>query len=390
MTTGRGARVLVTTALRRLGLSGWAVGSLLGGADALGAQATTGPISGVVRDSLGRGLAGAAVALERDGAKAETGLDGRFTIARVAVADGEQVLLVRRLGYRPERRVVRAGDSGLVIQMSEVPRALAPVVVNGRENLRGNALAFYRRMDQGQGRFLTAEQIERRQAYTMRDMLSGVPGVRMASHRGRTHVRLRGSTVPPMVFLDGVRMAAGESDIELLDPRTFLGVEIYSGDATLPIEFNQGGLSGQRGGAILIWTREGQVVPRRPRRQDGQSAAAIIAGMIERGDVRTEDQVDTPARPDPNTPLAPHYPDSLFSAGVTGSVVAEFVIEADGRLLPETLEIVAATHPLFAEATRRALLATRFLPATLRGQRVPQAVQLPIRFTLAREQAEAK
>ncbi|WKW12357.1 TonB family protein [Pseudogemmatithrix spongiicola] len=340
-------------------------------------------LRGVVRDSLGLGIAGVQVSLGSGGLRAETGADGRFAFPQARSADEE--VQFRRLGYRPERRLWSPSDAApeLMVELSALPQRLAPVIVSGRENLRGNALGFYRRMDQGQGRFVTAEQIERRSIFTMRDLFRTVPGMRTETMRGRTYVRLRGSSVPPMVFLDGVRMAAGEIDIELLDPQTFLGVEVYSGDATMPPEFNQVGLSGQRGGAIVIWTREGQIRPRLERRgRNERSAASTVSAMVEREEVFTEDQVDTPARPDPSLPIEPMYPDSLFSAGVTGFALAEFVVMADGQVQSSTLDIVTATHPLFGDAVRRALVTARFFPATRQGRRVAQVVQLPIRFTL--------
>jgi TonB family protein len=346
-------------------------------------------LRGIVRDSTGQGIAGVQVTLEQSGRRAETGADGRFAFGQ-AVPDTE-VLLFRRLGYRPERRsagaVVAKGAAGAVaefiVELSALPLRLAPVVVAGRENLRGNLQGFYRRMEQGQGRFVTAEQIERRQAYTMRDLFRTVPGARVETLRGRTIVRLRGATVSPMVFLDGVRMGGGEIDLEMLDPQTFAGVEVYSGDATLPPEYNQVSLSGQRGGAILIWTKEGRVQPRAPRRRAGDpSVASAVAAMVDAQEVFTEADVDTPARPDASVPLGPLYPDSLYAAGATGTVLAEFVVMADGQVRWETIDVITATHPLFGDAVRRAVITSRFFPATRQGRRVSQVVQMSFRFTL--------
>lgn len=357
-----------------------AVSSLLVGP--LEAQATR-PLRGIVRDSAGQGIAGVQVTLEASGRRAETGADGRFAFAQEVSVD--EVVLLRRLGYQPERRLLSAAAPGadLVVELTALPQRLAPVIVSGRDNIRGNLQGFYRRMDQGQGRFVTAEQIERRQSYTMRDLFRTVPGVRLETLRGRTIIRLRGATVGPQVYLDGVRMGGGELDIELLDPTTFAGVEVYSGDATLPPEFNQVSLSGQRGGAILIWTKEGRVQPRAPRRRASDpSASSVVAAMVDAQEVYTEADVDTPARPDPSVPLDPLYPDSLYAAGVTGWVLAEFVVMADGQVRWETIDIVTTTHPLFGDAVRRALITARFFPATRQGRRVSQVVQMPIRFTL--------
>jgi outer membrane biosynthesis protein TonB len=47
---------------------------------------------------------------------------------------------------------------------------------------------------------------------------------------------------------------------------------------------------------------------------------------------------------------------------------------------PETFGIASSTHPLLAEAVERAVLATRFKPATRKGLAVRQLVQQPFTF----------
>jgi hypothetical protein len=48
----------------------------------------------------------------------------------------------------------------------------------------------------------------------------------------------------------------------------------------------------------------------------------------------------------------------------------------------DTFGTVASTHPLFAEAVRRAVVVARFSPAVLAGTRVRQLVHLPITFAM--------
>lgn len=86
--------------------------------DALG-QART--ISGVVTDTLGRPLAGTAVALDPDVAIRFTRTDeaGRFRFDNVA--EGGHALRTVRIGFRPDDRLVSVGAAGLEVRIVLVP-----------------------------------------------------------------------------------------------------------------------------------------------------------------------------------------------------------------------------------------------------------------------------
>jgi TonB family protein len=101
---------------------------------------------------------------------------------------------------------------------------------------------------------------------------------------------------------------------------------------------------------------------------------------VERGEVYTADQVDTAARLSGAEGLAPLYPDSLHAAGVLGAAEVEFVLDAAGRVRPETVGVVWATHPAFGEAVRRAVVAREWAPARRNGMPVPQRVSQTVLF----------
>lgn len=372
----------------------FSVGLLLGCvalAPSLAAQQAGVTVSGTVRDSLGQSISGALVQLAGGTQRAESDANGTFALR--AVPPGAQELVIRRIGYRPlvhPLTVAGAGETGVAIRLVALAQPIAPVIVRGRETLRGNAAAFYARRASGRGRFLTAAEIDDRQLWTMRDVMRTVPGTQVARVRGGRQVYLmRGSQVPPVVYLDGIRMAAGEIDLNLLDPRSFLGVEIYSGPATTPPEYAMSDLDGRNGGVIVVWTREGRALPRRPRRGDS-SPAEVVAGLIQSKEALTAEDVDRPAHIDPSHELTPVYPDSLFEAGIAGSATLEFVIEPDGQLRVETLSIVSATHPAFGAAARDALLSVRFVPAIQRNRNVAQVVLLTVRFGPAPSRTPAR
>jgi protein TonB len=79
---------------------------------------------------------------------------------------------------------------------------------------------------------------------------------------------------------------------------------------------------------------------------------------------------------------APTYPSALRGASIEGSVVARFVIDTTGRAEPQSITFLEATHPLFAEAVRQALLRSRYLPATIGNRPVRQLVEQRFGFTL--------
>ncbi len=92
-------------------------------------------------------------------------------------------------------------------------------------------------------------------------------------------------------------------------------------------------------------------------------------------------KVDHQATMLPDNP-PPRYPPSLRKARVNGEVIAQFVVDTDGRVDSTTFKAIRSTDPLFTEAVRQALLRYRFTPAEIRGHKVKQVVQQPFQFSL--------
>jgi protein TonB len=78
----------------------------------------------------------------------------------------------------------------------------------------------------------------------------------------------------------------------------------------------------------------------------------------------------------------PRYPDALRSVNVTGEVVASYIVDARGRVEPGSIKIISASHKLFADAVRAALLNARYRPAEVNGTPVRQLVEQPFIFKL--------
>ena len=94
-------------------------------------------------------------------------------------------------------------------------------------------------------------------------------------------------------------------------------------------------------------------------------------------DENTVDRAVTVTRASP-----PKYPESLRSVNVEGSVVMRFIVGADGRVEPGSINVVSTPHRLFAEAVRAALLETRYRPAEAGGHAVRQVVEQSFSFKL--------
>ncbi|MEP6690504.1 MAG: TonB family protein [Gemmatimonadaceae bacterium] len=338
------------------------------------------PIAGVVRDSGGTAIAGAEVSVAGTADRAESGDDGAFRIARPG--SDSATLRVRRLGFRPTSVVVSssaAGPGSLLVTLVALSQSLQPIVVIGGRGAGPDRLQGFaeRKREGGAGRFFTHEEIERQHLSRMSDLMRLVPGVNVVhTSYPPNAVRLRGQACAPLTWLDGFPLLAGEFDLDALQPESIEAMEVYSGPASIPLRF-RGPLSSQQCGAIIIWSRLGRP---RAREQGDHSVAAEIAQLVDEQKLFTADQVDAPAHAQSPLPVAPVFPDSLYSARVGGIVVAEFVVETTGDVSREQLTIVSSTHPLFSEAVRAALPRAKFVAAIRAGRAVRQVVQWTFRF----------
>lgn len=340
----------------------------------------TGGVRGVVRDSMGMGILGVQVTLPGSSMVAETDELGRFELARLE--PGMTFVRFRRLGFRPDTAALLV-IAGQVVPMNRVLRrveiALTPVVVYGRAALTGWRQGFYARRDLGTGHFMTKEDIEKRNPGNLTDMLRTVPGVALVPSNGfiRNQVRFRGRRCAPLVWLDGGPLSAGEFDLDALSPRSIEAMEIYTGTNNTPAQYaaSPGAMRGC--GTILIWSREG--TPRRKANTDS-SAASSLAKLVDARQVFTASQVDVAARQDSAHSVKPIYPDALHDARISGTVLAEFVVDPIGQVAPTTLSVVFASHPDFAQAVRDALAEATYFPAMRQGVPVFQVVHREFKF----------
>ena len=82
--------------------------------------------------------------------------------------------------------------------------------------------------------------------------------------------------------------------------------------------------------------------------------------------------------------VAPTYPSMLQSQGVTGQVIAQFVVDTTGRADVSTFKAIESSHDQFTAAVRNALPRMRFQPAEVGGRKVKQLVQQAFAFNIDR------
>ncbi len=343
-----------------------------------GARAQT-SVRGVVLDSLGGAVPAAQATIQGSNAATATDAAGNFRLQRIPA--GTVVVNVRRLGYRPRSISVEHAlttETTVEVRLSAVPDVLPTVEVRRRGEASDSRLAGYNsRRERRVGHFVTREQLDRHDSPRFADVLRSIPGVVVKPLRGsgggRT-VTIRGNC-SPLVFLDGFPATSGALDLDMIDLATVEGIEVYSGLATVPIEFTS--VQGtERCGVIAIWSR-----PARPRKRrlGAVAAAGDLDRQIASKTVYTADQVDEPAILAPGT-VTPIYPDTLWRAGVKGRVVAEFIVGADGLIEQGTFGIASTTHAYFSAAVRSALEGAIFRSANLAGRKVRQLVRVPFVF----------
>lgn len=339
-------------------------------------------VSGTVVDSLGGAVAGAHVSIE--GANAATVTDGSGAFRFQRVGPGTVTLIVRRLGYRQRSVSVEPGGpgaTGMVISLVAVPEVLPTVeVVRKPEVFDARLEGFNSRRERRVGHFITRDQLDRHDSPRFADALRTIPGVQVKPLRGsaggRT-VSIRGNC-SPLFFIDGFPAASGPMDLDMIDLASVEGIEVYSGIATVPPEFRS--IQGtERCGVVAIWSR-----PHRPRqRRLAEARAGELDRAVASPTVYTAAEVDEPAILVPGS-VEPAYPDTLWQAGVSGRVVAEFIVGADGVIEQGTFSVASTTHPYFSAAVRSALETAIFRSAKMAGKGVRQLVQVPFVFDRTR------
>jgi hypothetical protein len=218
------------------------------------AAAQTGTLGGIV---YGTTAPLPRVQLQRHGdpAVATTDSLGRYRMLNLPI--GPQVVEVRRVGYMPRQFSVnvrpgenRATDLHLtpVVALDSI-RVVARRTVYREFESRAKVASF--------GRFLRAEDIERKRPLLTSDLVRQLPGLMVV--RGTTSdldvdvVQPRGITSwthPNACYANIVIDGVPHQKINWIDPYSIGAMEIYTGTGTAPVQYQPSPC-----GTILIWTK---------------------------------------------------------------------------------------------------------------------------------------
>jgi hypothetical protein len=223
-----------------------------------------GVIDGLVTDTNLVVLDDATVSILGSAIRVTTGDNGRFRI--LGLRAGNYVLTVHHIGYVPvavAMGVVETDTLRPAFALQRIARVLDTMVVTER-SLTQRLTEFEGRRKLGLGHFITAEEIDKRNSVYVADIIRVVPSVGIAGGTAGVQVahNIRGSHgagqgiagCPFQLFLDGVPMPPETNLANLPPPREFAGIEIYSGPATIPLQYKYGTASC---GVILFWTKTG-------------------------------------------------------------------------------------------------------------------------------------
>ena len=230
--------------------------ALLGAGSAMAAQsAAVGAtvVTRVVDKASALPVAGATVHAVGPRWSETTDDSGRATFRGLAV--GLQVIQVRAIGFKSvlSNIMLDAGDPvELVVELE--PVTLTPVTINGIAIRVGSRFEeFDRRRARGRGHFFTREDIEKRHANSLTDLLQTVRGVKVDCGATTCAVRMARSAQGcfPEYWIDGRLSNDFGPGMQL---RALEGLEIYTGPSDMPAEFSG---SNAACGAVVMWTKSG-------------------------------------------------------------------------------------------------------------------------------------
>jgi len=340
----------------------------------------TGAIVGTVTAETGIALSGADVGVV--GTKLSAVTDERGGFRLTGVAPGTFEIRARRLGFRPESTRIDVHDGGtssVDLKLPVVAEDLQPVLVRGKKmQYTGRLAGYYERLERrSSGTFVTRDEIDREDPRNLTQLLQRVPGVSLQRLRaGSVGIRMRDRTCVPLVWLDGTALPMGEVDLDGIQPRSLEGIEIYLGSTTAPFQYSWTRNSAACG-TLLLWTRGIDTEAPHSTVSSPGELEALVASLA----VFTADQVDRVAALDSTSPLQIPYPPALFAAHVRGTVLAEFVVDAEGKVEGDTFGVISSTNPLFTAAVRNTIGKAVFTPALRGGKPVRQLVHQPFEFT---------
>ena len=223
-------------------------------------RAGDGRVSGtVVAANAGRALAGARVGI-RNGPQTRTDERGAFTLT--GIPTGTRMLDVRAVAHAPLAMPVDVVEGAAPLRITLVTLKSVLDTVKVRADLLGdrNLEGFMRRKRYGgAGRFVTAEDVAKRNPVEMVDMFRSMTGIMVARDDNQNEILVQRSMTSfenPFcriaVYVNG--SALTDPTVPMLNgylrPSLVLGIELYNGGSAPPEFTKRNGC-----GSLVIWLR---------------------------------------------------------------------------------------------------------------------------------------
>jgi hypothetical protein len=202
----------------------------------------------------GLAIGGAVIELRGDPVRTISDDSGRFE--RAGLAAGLHVVDIRAVGYAAgtwQIVLTSAQILSAVLELEHLVHELPEVVVLGEPGgVRRSLAEFHRRRQRGVGLFITEEEIARRGATTLGELVRTLAGVEVTCGGGTCTVRMVRSPrrCTPEYFLDG--FPASFSTGPNYPLTGVVAVEIYRSASETPIEFQRTNLMC---GVIAVWSK---------------------------------------------------------------------------------------------------------------------------------------
>jgi hypothetical protein len=216
----------------------------------------------VVARETGQPVAAARVSVSGARLVVVTDSAGGFVLR--GVAPGRRTVEVRHLGYVDSRTRVRvlAGEPAhldVVLEVEPVLMEALAVVAEPLPHATAKMRGFHERRVRERGYFVTREQIDRRRATEISQLLTNVPGVFEVADRRGTGTSVRSERTrglrdcPITIYVDGAYYAQSVHEISTIRPQDVEAIEFYQGTSQVPAQFRG---SFTNCGVLVIWLRE--------------------------------------------------------------------------------------------------------------------------------------
>jgi len=239
--------------------AGFAIRQLYVGATAQGKLSGT-----VVDGSSRRPVTGAQVSIAGSSISETTNDQGAFRIS--GAPGGTQTVIVRAVGFSPERRSVEVmADRPVIVdvQLTSLRHMLDTIRVTAKRLYASDVSGFEHRRTTGFGHFFDSADVERLHPFETTRILQAINGIRLAGTGANLRILMGNVNLcEPTVFVNGIGLTdfSGADLNSLVAPEDITGMEVYTSAGSAPPQYRGiASLRGGRGcGTILIWTKWGR------------------------------------------------------------------------------------------------------------------------------------